>query len=223
MIIMNNVVNQRFIQSSVESELENYGSVFTSSEGNESIKKINYLQQEIFTQNSQDISDSHDPYAWDSETCLEDNRQSSQKYVFLVPLPLEKALIHDTIQPLLLHEIVPVIPPIMKTGMVVMGVVKDTISYHHPVIKSYSGILKNGLAHHQGSIYYTNGNFLFGCFENGYCEGKCVIKFKACVLKYFIGNFQKGVPHGWGKLTYSNGKIVQGYFCQNGINPTSSL
>jgi hypothetical protein len=72
----------------------------------------------------------------------------------------------------------------------------------------YTGDMKDGRRHGQGTLAWKDGTLYVGEFKNGQIVGPGTLT-KADGRKY-VGYFKDGTPHGKGTLTYSDGTVKKG-------------
>lgn len=76
---------------------------------------------------------------------------------------------------------------------------------------SYTGYLKDGWAHGEGTLKMKDGTYQSGTWDNGrFLNGECIIYYKDGTV--FKGNKVNGEISGYGEMKYSNGSIYKGDF-----------
>ena len=82
-------------------------------------------------------------------------------------------------------------------------------------IVKYSGQWKNGVAHGEGELLYSNGRLYKGSFSNGKRHGLGFMTYANIdrnvenAIEY-CGFWEKGTQNGYGTMTYSRGKVYKG-------------
>ncbi|MBE6708898.1 MAG: hypothetical protein E7578_06625 [Ruminococcaceae bacterium] len=86
---------------------------------------------------------------------------------------------------------------------------------------TYTGRLKDGVPHGEGTLVYTNGNVYAGEFVDGVRHGSGVMTWSDGSV--YTGSFAENKLHGLGVIVYSNGIRYEGQFTDGSITGQGTI